>query len=393
MDNQTLLFSLVLLNAVMALSLTVVSWGREHDSLKKWAGALALESLVWMLGVLRGEIPDAMSFVLAGTLFAAVQSLKLAAIYEFGGMAWSRLQCLLPVILIFLLLVFLPYEDVRHRLAYSSLIYGAQFLMMVQVLRGTTELRTGRAWWLLFGATVAILPLFALRAIVSFFGLYEFSMPDSTLALNPVQLAIFVALIMVSVMGSTGFILMIKEKADHAIRALAMIDSLTGIFNRRAFMERAEKEYAMAQRNKLPLVLLMLDIDHFKRINDKYGHPTGDAALVEVARILDSRLRKQDTLGRFGGEEFCILLPATDEAGALALAEKLRLAVEGTPLVTERHTISVTVSIGVTVCLAGCSNCGMSFHKLIDDADAALYQAKRDGRNRTVILPLGCVDA
>jgi diguanylate cyclase (GGDEF)-like protein len=393
LDNRTLIFSLMLISAMMALSLAVVSWGREHDSLKKWAGAMALESVAFLLLAARGAIPNFLSIVCPAVMMMAAQALKLAAIHEYRDLPWPRWKCLLPVGLTILIFAALPYEDFRGRLIYSSLIYGAQMLMILQILRTDTESRAGRAWWLLFGATVATLPLSALRAIVAYFRLIEFATIQSAVAPSPLQLSIFVGLIATSLLGSMGFILMVKERADRAIRSLAMIDSLTGLFNRRAFMERAEKEYAITRRNKTPLALLMIDIDYFKRINDEFGHPTGDVVLVEVAHLLDSRLRKQDTLGRYGGEEFCILLPFTDEAGAMALAETLRIAVESTPLATERKGISATISIGVTVCPASCANCDSGFHKLLDDADAALYQAKHDGRNRTVMLPTVCWDA
>jgi diguanylate cyclase (GGDEF)-like protein len=386
LDNHTLVFSLMLISAMMALSLAVVSWGREHDSLKKWAGAMALESIAFLLLDARGRIPDFLSIVFPVVLVIAAQALKLAAIYEYRDLPWPRWQCLLPAGLAILIFSVLPYEDFRGRLIYGSLIYGAQMLLILQILRTDTESRTGRAWWLLFGATVAILPFAALRAIVAFFRLAEFATIQSTVAPNPVQMAIFVGLIAMSMLGSLGFILMVKERADRAIRSLAMIDSLTGLFNRRAFMERAEKEYAIAQRNKTPLALLMIDIDYFKRINDEFGHPTGDSVLVDVAQLLESRLRKQDTLGRYGGEEFCILLPATDETGAMAVAETLRNTVENIPLATERNSISATISIGVTVLSASCDNYSLGFYKLLDDADAALYQAKHEGRNRTAIL-------
>ena len=390
LDNRTLLFSLVLISAMLALSLSVVSWGREHDSLKKWAGAMTLETFAWALAAARGEIPDIFSIALFGILLVTAQAMKLAAIYEFRELPWPRWQCLLPIGLAAFLFAVLPYEDLRDRLIYGSLLYAAQLLMILRILRTDTESRTGRAWWLLFGSNAVILPLFALRAIAAFSGTSNFASVQSNVAPNFVQLAIFVGLIALSTLGSLGFILMVKERADRAIRSLAMIDSLTGVFNRRAFMERAEKEYAIAQRNKTHLALLMIDIDFFKRINDEYGHPTGDDVLTDVARILGSRLRQQDTLGRYGGEEFCILLPGTDEAGAMVVAETLRNAVADSSLAAGRKTVSATISIGVTACPASCVERDQGFYKLLDDADAALYQAKREGRNRTVKLPIGC---
>ena len=273
----------------------------------------------------------------------------------------------------------------------GSLLYGAQMLLLMQALRGDAESRQGRAWWLVFGAAAAVLPLFAARAAAAYVGL-EFSLPNSAAGPNPVQVAVFAGFISLSVLGSLGFILMTKERADRALRMLAMVDSLTGVFNRRAFMERADKEYAIARRNRLPLALLMLDIDHFKRINDEYGHPAGDVVLAEVARLLSSRLRKQDTLGRYGGEEFCILLPATDMAGARALAESLRGAVESAVPPAVCGELKITASIGVTVCPAHCASCGGGILKMLDDADAALYQAKRTGRNRVDLQPITCAE-
>lgn len=391
LDNGTLLFSLMLIDAMIALSLAFVSRGGERDGLNKWAGAIALESLVWLLVAARGAIPDLLSIEVANILMATVQAMKLAAIYEYRGWAWPRLQCLLPVLLTSLVFVFLQHEDARGRMIFGSLLYGAQMLMLVQALRTDTESRAGRAWWLLFGSAMAILPVLALRAIVALLGIYAFATPTGALAPNPVQLTVFVCMIALDLLGSMGFILMIKERSDREIRGLAMTDSLTKISNRRAFMGQAEKEMAAARRNHLSLALLMIDIDNFKRINDEHGHAAGDAVLVDVAGLLGSRLRKQDTLGRYGGEEFCVLLPATDGAGALALAEKLRYAIEAMPMTIGHGSTSVTISIGVAVCPASCGACAVDFDRILRDADEALYKAKRDGRNRTVNLSLGCL--
>jgi diguanylate cyclase (GGDEF)-like protein len=390
LDNRTLLLSLVLVCAMMAISLAVASWGREHDSLKKWGGAMALESLAFVLAALRGDVPDFFGILIMGILMVGAQSVKLAAIYEYREIPCPRLQCFTPVALAAVLLIALPYDDVRDRLVLGSLVYALQMLLIMQALRGDVESRTGRAWWLVFGATLAIIPVFLLRGVVAYFGVYQFSSPQSSIAPNPVQMAVFVGIIGLSLMGSMGFILMVKERAERAIRLLAMNDSLTGIFNRRAFMDRAEKEYAIARRNQAPMALLMLDIDHFKSINDEHGHSIGDDVLVGIVQILNSRLRKQDTLGRYGGEEFCITLPGTDADGAMALAESLRASVENTPLIVGGKKILATISIGVMACQATCTTCNVALRALFDSADAALYQAKREGRNRAVMLPVHC---
>jgi diguanylate cyclase (GGDEF)-like protein len=390
LDNRTLLVSLVLVSALMALSLALASWGRDHDTLKKWAGAMALEAVAWVLFMARGELPYFFSILLAGVVLVSAQSLKVLAIYEFRGLRMPRWQVMLPVVLVLLTLSMLPQDDMRHRIFLGSLLFGGQMLLILHALWDDREMRSGRAWWLLFGATVVTLPLFALRAIVAYFGIFQFSTPESTLAPNPVQFAIFVGMVALGMLGSMGFILMLKEKTDRMIRSLAMIDPLTGIYNRRAFMEIAEKEYAIAHRNKMPLAVLMLDIDFFKKINDDYGHPAGDSVLVTTAQILAAGLRRQDTLGRFGGEEFCALLPNTNEEGAIVLAEKIRSAVAGANMSASGKALSVSISAGITVCQPGCAVCNQSFQQLLNDADNALYQAKRNGRNQSILQPISC---
>ncbi len=391
LDNRTLLFSLTLISSLMALSLAFVSQARTRDGLRLWAGAMLLESSVWVLAGARGIIADFYSITVANVLMTGVLSLKLAAICAYRQLPWPRWSCLLPIAVSFAVFSALPYEDLKHRLIYNSALFSAQILMIVQVLRGDTESRQGRAWWLLYCSSIAVLPPLALRAAVAASGIYAFSAPHTSIAPNPVQLAVFVCIVALDLLGTMGFILMIKERADREIRELAMTDSLTGIFNRRAFMAQAEKEIAVSQRTGLPLGMLMLDIDHFKRINDEYGHATGDAVLVGITNLLTSQLRRQDTLGRYGGEEFCALLPATDTDGAFALAEKLRRTVESIPLSIGDAVVPVTISIGVTMCHASdCGTCRIDYNQLLAEADKALYQAKREGRNRSVMLPQIC---
>lgn len=385
LDNQTLLFSLMLISGLMALSLAVVARDDEQDGLRKWSGAVMLEAVAWMLIALRGAIPDTLSILVANLLMASAQAMKLGAIHEYRKQDWPRWQCILPVLLAVMLFTLLPYDAVRARIAWGSLLYGLQAALILQALYTDVDSRTGRAWGLIFYSYAVMLPMLLIRGAVTAFGAFHLALPNMSVAPNPMQLAVFVCLVALNLLGSMGFILMIKERADREMHTLAMSDPLTKIFNRRALMAQAEKEIASAERNRLPLALVMIDIDHFKRINDQYGHTAGDAVLVEVASLLALHLRRQDTIGRYGGEEFCILLPATDADGAAALAEKLRAGVASAMLPTERADIPVTISLGVTVWQADMnpSDCG----RLLEEADQALYQAKTKGRNRAVVFP------
>lgn len=170
-----------------------------------------------------------------------------------------------------------------------------------------------------------------------------------------------------------------RQALDQHMHKLATTDSLTGAFNRRAFLEIADKAYRLAQRHRRSIALLMIDADHFKNINDTYGHEAGDRALSSLATTALNTLRSTDVFGRFGGEEFMALLPETSLNEAKNMAERLRTAIRRlrVPL-DDGRTITVTVSIGVTAS----SDDSSDLAKLLRDADRALYQAKSEGRDR-----------
>lgn len=170
-----------------------------------------------------------------------------------------------------------------------------------------------------------------------------------------------------------------RKRVEHALEQLAQHDPLTGAANRRHFFERAAEELARARRHGDALSLVMLDLDHFKRINDHWGHAAGDRVLQAFAAGVRSLLRREDLFGRIGGEEFVVLLPATGPEGALLLAERLRGDTEGLELEENGERVSVTTSAGVATLGAG----DASMDALLQRADEALYAAKRAGRNRS----------
>lgn len=165
------------------------------------------------------------------------------------------------------------------------------------------------------------------------------------------------------------------------LRRAGMTDGLTGVHNRRYFDHRSLIEFSQAVRHRYPLACLFLDIDHFKAINDRHGHQTGDEVLRQVGRLIQRSLRTGDLAARYGGEEFVVLLPRTDLAGAREVAERIRLMVQEAPFVTpEGGTVSATLSAGLAMLPVDAT----SFAELLAAADRALYQAKRAGRNRTM---------
>jgi diguanylate cyclase (GGDEF)-like protein len=171
------------------------------------------------------------------------------------------------------------------------------------------------------------------------------------------------------------------EAAYHdEIYRMTTVDGLTQVFNRRYFEDAIERELSRSRRYSRPLSLVLIDIDHFKKINDTWGHLAGDAVLKDVARTVRTRTRREDVLARYGGEEFALLLPEIDLKGASLLAEKVRKLVEKHTFTFDGEDIDVTLSAGV----ATVQKKGEDAHELIRKADEKLYEAKSAGRNRVV---------
>ena len=174
------------------------------------------------------------------------------------------------------------------------------------------------------------------------------------------------------------------EAQQKELAYLATHDTLTGLRNRRAFWQEAEHELSRAQRYPCETGLLVADLDHYKHINDHYGHPAGDAVLQHFAQRLRAQLRECDVPARLGGEEFIVLLPGTGADGTAVVAEKIRQALQATPIAHASGPIAVTVSIGVSS-LPAYSSC--TLEALYAQADEALYAAKAAGHNRVVLRP------
>jgi diguanylate cyclase (GGDEF)-like protein len=174
------------------------------------------------------------------------------------------------------------------------------------------------------------------------------------------------------------------EEKNAELERLANTDYLTNLYNRRRFFQAAEDEFAGAIRSRNPISITLIDLDHFKQVNDTYGHLVGDHVLVHIAKLIRTHCRVSDVAARYGGEEFIILHPSIDRQNAFQVAERIRKAVEATPFSLEGDEISLTLSAGVVD-----TKVGRDF-KRIDDilglADKALYRAKDAGRNQVVVF-------
>jgi diguanylate cyclase (GGDEF)-like protein len=172
------------------------------------------------------------------------------------------------------------------------------------------------------------------------------------------------------------------ENMERQMRDLATYDSLTGLLTRQAFFHDAQNYLNLTERNKSAFAAIMLDIDHFKVINDTYGHHVGDRALKALGSFLKNHLRKSDIIGRIGGEEFAVILPRASSEDALKLAQAIQSDLEKLTITEKKKRIPLTVSIGVTF---HPGDTPPDINRILKKADTALYRAKHTGRNRTVL--------
>ncbi len=178
------------------------------------------------------------------------------------------------------------------------------------------------------------------------------------------------------------------DEANRELTRLTSVDGLTGIANRRCFDETIQREWQRARRNRLPLSVLMVDVDFFKQYNDGYGHQAGDECLITVAKALETQLKRPgDLVARFGGEEFVVVLPETNAIGARRVAEQLRKGIAALALPHAYSEIgqTLTVSVGVSTAYPAPEDGTTVTARLLDNADQALYAAKKAGRNRVVV--------
>ena len=352
---------------------------RFRDGLGKWTGAMLLQAIVFGLYAAWGIWPDFASIIFPNTLFIICMTLQAAAIHEFHGKRLNRWWHVFPALLVAALFALFIDKFPIHVMA--DIIFGAGMLALAVLVQRQNHGDRGSARRLLLtGYLIGAATMFA-RAVV---GIAEPGAIPGLMISSPLQGITYVFWFAVILVTSVGFLLLHKERSEEDAQRLAFTDPLTGAFNRRTFLELAEKEIARTRRAIGSLSLMMLDVDHFKQINDRNGHLAGDEVLKRVVSVVMMALRKEDMLVRYGGEEFCILLPNTAIDRAMIMAERTRDAIEQAHFMFNELTLRVTVSVGVATLSSEGSE---GVETLVSRADEALYSAKRAGRNRVVAFP------
>ena len=380
LDSRTLLIVMIATSLLLAISLLVAVGPRFRDGLGKWTASLLLQSVVFALLAARGVWPDVATVVLPNACLTLVLTLQMAAIREFHGRATSIWWHVLPVLAVAGMFVFVMNDSIV-RIILHGVVFGVGALALAVMVQRLNPESRGSARWLMLGGYLIGAATLGSRAVVSVVdpgAIPSFLGPSAFQGIN------FLFVLAVILVTSVGFLLLHKERSEEAAQKLALIDPLTGAFNRRTFLELAEKEIARTRRARGSLSLIMLDLDHFKQMNDRNGHLAGDEVLKGVVAITLTCLRKEDFLVRYGGEEFCILLPSVAIDRAAVMAERIREAVEQARFSFKGRALSVTISIGVTtLSMEGNEN----VDTVVNRADEALYAAKKAGRNRVVAFP------
>lgn len=378
MHIPTMFLMVIVVSLTMACCLGVL-WRREQpEGLGYWALGLTLNGVAFILFSLRDVLPYALTVVLANLLLIAVLSLLCEAILQFQQQRMARAWLWWPVPVTGPALLMLT-ESAGMRIVLIAVLctYQAALVLMVAVRHRLKTPGRGQ-YFVMLAAALAIITMGS-RAVSTALGNDQLLQLTSS---TPIQIATFLSSCAVLILSSMGLVLMTKERADAHNRQLAMHDELTGLPNRRCTLEVLSRQQATLQRSHRPFSVLMLDIDHFKRINDECGHLIGDRTLQLLADGVRDCLRAQDHAGRLGGEEFLIILPDTSAVGAGQAAEKLRQRVEQLPLEFEhgrRDPLQVTVSIGVCT---QTPDSQLTPLDVVGLADQALYRAKQKGRNR-----------
>ena len=378
LDPKTTLAYYVLTSLTLAALLIVAFRGRFTPALRLWLTSLLLQSAGWCFISLQ-QLPypwltTAIGPVLVSTSFSFI----VEAVMRFYGQPSKHYWPFWPIPCA-VVAVLLWHDVPATRQIALNLCYAFQLTAGALFLLKRKDPHRGLRWLMAGSSFFACVLLFIRVA-------YLIGNQDDVPALliaSPFQSLTFSVGFVLRLVFTCGFLLLIEAHRNDELTWLAAMDSLTGIYNRRTFINLAETELARSQRHQQPLALLLLDLDHFKLINDTLGHQAGDCILQQLRTIAEPCMRSHDFMGRYGGEEFCILAPETDADGAFILAERLRQALaEHVTLSGNGASIKITASIGVA-CRTGRES--TTLDELLSMADTALYRAKNEGRNRVTL--------
>ena len=378
-DLKTIIVMSMLLTFMLSMMLAIT---RKHHKGLHGPGYWAVGNLVIGLGMVLVLIQlDApkLTFLPGMALIGVGLSLYINGIQAFTD---KKPDHRIPPIVFLLLIAIEAYfmlqqQDIRMTAIFSAVVFSVIYFYCARLTFSRDDGIVGTLFWIASSLYLLMALLMIGRAIYT--TQVDIAVFNS-FATWPVNAYTFMLGAVSQFFISSLFVLMLSYKLNQKLESIATIDGLTGVLNRRGLEDAAIKMQDICKRINLSMAILLIDIDHFKKVNDKYGHLTGDDVLRHLSKEVASVLRSSDVLGRYGGEEFCVFLPNTTETDAVALAERIRAGVEASPFINANDSIKTTISIGV----ADSVRAGYDFKGLVATADSAMYGAKNGGRNRVV---------
>ena len=382
-DLRSALLVGALLTLLIGLVLMVVGRAMAaayRPSIRWWVAATLLQPVGFALLSLRDTLSPFFTIVVANAFVSLGLAAYVVALRHFFGLPARRGPLVVLVALMVAGSVYwgLVDPDLTQRLIVISIVLAAVLGTSASLIYGHARGPIRHVAGMAFASAALIM---AYRAVIL---LFDPSQVSAVFQLTHVQLLTYAVGSVLPVIGTIGFLLLCTQRSQDELERAARVDYLTGCYNRRAIEEQATQAMAAARRHGLPLSLLVLDIDHFKRINDELGHAIGDQALVETVARIRATLRTEDALGRLGGEEFIVLMPNADGASAVNAGERIRQHFADEPLAMGGHVRRVTLSIGV----ATLAPMDREFSQLLQRGDRAMYTAKNAGRDLVMPDPM-----
>lgn len=378
---ETLAIAAFVVSLALTFAMTAMRiFLKGQPGLRRWTQALWLVAAATVLFGLRGKVPDVVPVLVGNAFLALAAALTWMGMREFCGLS----------------------QDLRPVLGVTAACLAVQALFLwghpsfearsINVILTSTIWNLASAWTLyrhgppdLTSSTRLVSFLFFTDAAIGL-GLIVPNLIGARQSdpglIQATQVTQYLAGLAIGTFEVLGLAVMLNQRLLAELRRVARVDGLTGILNRRGLDAEAPRLLQICQRQRLPCTLLMADLDHFKRFNDTHGHAGGDGALRHFAALVGSQLRASDLFGRYGGEEFCILMPGTQGDLARLAAERLRIHVSANPVPLNGALLPLTVSLGLAVYDG---NGSADFAALLDQADQGLYRAKALGRNRVEV--------